>query len=421
VRVLWFTTVIPQAVARHLGMDGGEGQGSWIESLEHEITERGQLELAVATPCREKYAPFTSNGVTYHGLPVVEARTRIARAVSEWRGSFVLPDMNAACAEVVRDFEPDLIHVHGTENPFGLLTPHTRVPVVISLQGLLSVYEKFYFSGMTSRDRASLTLQKSFLLGRGALQGYWQCSAMAAREREIIRTNTSFMGRTEWDREVLWAINPKAAYHHCGEVLRSLFYESAWRREAAQPETIFCTSNTIAWKGADCLIEALSILRSAGHPEVHLRIAGIPPEGPGNRYFPARARKYGVMDRIAWLGRLDATGLVNELLSASVFAYPTHIDNSPNALCEALLVGAPTVTTYAGGVPSLLDDEREGLLCQNGDPYALAAKLHRMLDDGDFAATVGARARERALHRHDPGTIVGDLLGVYSSVASTGE
>lgn len=418
-RVLWFTTVLPQAVARHLQMEGGEGQGSWIESLEQATRAHGALELAVATPCREVYTPFESNGVMYYGLPVFEAQSRIGRVVSGWRSGSALPDMNAACAGVVRDFKPDLIHVHGTENPFGLLTPHTRVPVVISLQGLLTVYEKFYFCGMTSRDIAALALNKDFLLGRGSIQGYWQCSAMAARERTIIRANSSFMGRTAWDKEVLGAINPKASYYHCDEVLRQPFYQAEWTRHAAKPEVIFCTSNTLAWKGAECLIEALAILRSAGHRDVRLRIAGIPPEGPGNRIFAARARKHGVMDSIKWLGRLDADQLVRELLATSVFAYPTHIDNSPNALCEALMVGVPTVTTYAGGVPSLLDDEREGLLCQDGDPYALAGKLHRLLDDSELAAEKGVRARQRALRRHDPGTIVDSLLEVYRNLATS--
>ena len=133
----------------------------------------------------------------------------------------------------------------------------------------------------------------------------------------------------------------------------------------------------------------MGLLHDAGYADVRLRIAGIPPEGPGNEFYAARARKHGVMESIDWLGRLDAEQLVAELLGAAVFAYPSHIDNSPNALCEALLVGVPTVASYVGGVPSLIDDGREGLLYPDGDPYALAGRIRYLLDNPSFAAEVG--------------------------------
>ena len=326
--------------------------------------------------------------------------------------------MNQACEEVVRDFGPDVIHVHGTENPFGLIGARSQAPVVISLQGLLTVYERFFFHGMTAREIAALALHKSFVLGWGDIHGYWRCVGWQCENERSCAVNRAFMGRTEWDRAVLWAVNPAATYYHCDEVLRQPFYQAVWRREATVPRTIFCTSNTITWKGAECLIEALGLLHAAGRRDVRLRIAGIPPEGPGNEFYAARARKHGVMPSIDWLGRLDAEQLVAELLGAEVFAYPSHIDNSPNALCEALLVGVPTVASYVGGVPSLIEDGREGLLYPDGDPYALAGKIRHLLDNPSFAAEAGQRARERALRRHDPDSIVTDLLRIYGELAS---
>ena len=409
---------MPTAVSTHLGITGSVGPASWVESLRQVVAGRDDLDLAIASPCPTSFAPFSANGARYYGMPVPEARTRIGRAVSGWRSSLALPDMNQACLGVMRDFAPHVIHIHGTENPFGLVGPHSGVPVVISLQGLLTVYERFFFHGMTAREIAGLALKRNFIVGWGDIHGYWRCVGMAAREREIMRTNEAFMGRTEWDRAVLWAVNPAATYYHCDEVLRPPFYEAAWTREAAAPRTIFCTSSTMTWKGAECLIEALGLLHDAGNADVRLRIAGIPPEGPGNEFYAARARKHGVMDSIDWLGRLDADKLVAELLGATVFAYPSHIDNSPNALCEALLVGVPTVASYVGGVPSLIDDGRDGLLYPDGDPYALAGRIRHLLDNGSLAAEIGLKARERALRRHDRGSIVADLLRIYGELLS---
>jgi glycosyltransferase involved in cell wall biosynthesis len=326
--------------------------------------------------------------------------------------------MNQACEAVVRHFGPDVIHVHGTENPFGLIGSRSQAPVIISLQGLLTVYERFFFHGMTCHEVARLALKRSFALGRSEIHGYWRCVNMAVREREIMRINKSFMGRTEWDKAVLRAVNPAATYYHCDEVLRPPFYGSEWQLKTAAPRTIFCTSNTLTWKGAECLIEALGLLHGAGYADVGLRIAGIPPKGPGSEFYTARARKHGVMNSIEWLGRLDAEELVRELLGATLFAYPSHIDNSPNALCEALLVGVPTVASYVGGVPSLIEDGRDGLLYPDGDPYALAGRIRHLLDNASFAVETGKKARERAIHRHDPDSIVNSLVDIYRALLS---
>lgn len=417
-RVLWFTSVVPPAVSRHLGIAKIEGPASWVESLRQALCGCEGLDLAIASPCPTFFAPFTADGVSYYGMPVPATHTRIEEAVSAWRNSFRLPDMNEACEEVLRRFSPDLVHVHGTESPFGLVGPRIGTPVVISLQGLLTVCERFFFHGMNWHEVVRLALRRRFGLGSGEIHGYWRCVRMAAREREIMRINDSFIGRTEWDRVVLWTVNPMAKYYHCDEILRPAFYREAWQSEASSPRTVFCTSNTALWKGAECLIEALALLHGAGYADVRLRIAGIPSKGPGSEFYTARARKHGVIPAIDWLGQLDAEQLAAELHGATVFAYPSHIDNSPNALCEALLVGVPTVASYVGGVPSLLVDGYEGLLFPDGDPFALAGRIRYLLDHASSAAEMGRNARERALRRHDSQSVAASLLRIYSEVLS---
>jgi len=418
VRVLWFTSVMPAAVAKRLGTTRSPGPASWVESLLQAVSSRETLDLAIASPSPTATLHFTEDRVTYYAMPVAEPGSRLGRAVSGWRHSITPPNTEEACRDVIEHFKPDVIHVQGTENPFGLIGPDAGAPVVVSLQGLLTMVERYLFCGQTAQETVRLAFRREFVLGRGGIHGYWRGVKMAARERNTLRLNRRFIGRTEWDRAVLWAVNPTATYYHCDEVLRPPFYEAKWRPRSPESRTIFCTSSAVPLKGADCLIEALGLLRAAGYSDVRLRIAGISPTGPGSEFFTTRARRHGVAQCIDWLGRLDAEQLVGELLTAALFAYPSHIDNSPNALCEALLVGVPTVASYVGGVPSLLGEGREGLLYPDGDPYALAGKIRYLLDNGSFAAEAGQRARQRALRRHDPDAIVTRLVSIYRDLQS---
>ena len=69
-------------------------------------------------------------------------------------------------------------------------------------------------------------------------------------------------------------------------------------------------------------------------------------------------------------------------------------------------------------LPSIISDKNEGLLVQDGDPYALAGAILELIKDKNFANRLGANARVRAISRNDRGRIVNDVMNIYTSVLS---
>ena len=63
-------------------------------------------------------------------------------------------------------------------------------------------------------------------------------------------------------------------------------------------------------------------------------------------------------------------------------------------------------------------DGIEALLVQDGDPYALAGAVLRIMSDASLAAELGHRARETARLRHDPERNTARLLDIYRSLTS---
>ena len=250
-RVLWFTSVVPSAVSEHLDLDANPGPASWVESLRRAICRTVGLELAIAAPCPTPFVPFRSEGVAYYGIPTTLPRTRLGRAASGWANSVIAQGDVRSCLRIAADFRPHLIHVHGTENPYGLIAEHTDTPVLVSLQGLLTIYSKFYFHGLAAHEIARLALSRETLLGRGEIHGYWRSVRTAVRERRILRSKAFFAGRTEWDSTVLSLINPSAIYYRLEEVLRRPFYEAEWRRETSDPRVVFCIQHHASQEGRD--------------------------------------------------------------------------------------------------------------------------------------------------------------------------
>ena len=90
------------------------------------------------------------------------------------------------------------------------------------------------------------------------------------------------------------------------------------------------------------------------------------------------------------------------MTKAHVYVHPSAIDNSPNALAEAMMVGTPCVASYVGGIPSMMKNETEGLLYQYDAPYWLAHQISRIFEDNALAQQLSANAHRRAAVDHDP-------------------
>jgi glycosyltransferase involved in cell wall biosynthesis len=114
---------------------------------------------------------------------------------------------------------------------------------------------------------------------------------------------------------------------------------------------------------------------------------------------------------------LNERELIEKLKEAHIYIMPSHIENSSNSLCEAMILGMPCIATYAGGTGSILKDGEEGILIQDGDPWAMAGAILELYRNKELSIKYGINARNRALKRHDKNKIVNDLLEIYKNIS----
>jgi glycosyltransferase involved in cell wall biosynthesis len=417
IRVLWFVNQALPAVSERLGLHTSH-RGGWLTALEQALRET-DVRLAVACDAPRAVPPFIADGTTYYTVaPTADAPWARARRAAEAR-AYCSPDP-AQYDAIVRDFAPDLIHVHGTEGAFGLGIPHWPVPAVLSIQGVLSS-----LAGLEKRGRdrdAWLSMSLPALAkDTGGAHATRRLSRLARRERAIINSCRSFMGRTRFDHDFLLALKPSFAYYHCDELLRPPFLESKWHGTRNAPRVIACGGGDYARKGLGTALEALALLRERAKQDVILRIVGGVPVPESAGAVAKRSGRLGLSLYVHMADELDAEGVADELQAADLYIHPSHADNSPNSVCEAMAVGVPMVASATGGIPSLATDGADALLVQDGDPYALAGAVRRVLEDDSLAKRLSESARARARARHEPRRIVRQVLDAYGAIlAETG-
>src|SRR5260221_446161 len=143
-------------------------------------------------------------------------------------------------------------------------------------------------------------------------------------------------------------------------------------------------------KGFEYLIDALPKV------DAHLAIAG---DGDLAEELRARAYGAGVADRVHFLGDLPQGAVGDWFAGADVAVAPSvrddsgNVDGLPNTVLEALASGTPLVSTSAGGIASVVDDGRTGVIVPQRDAGALADALGGLLRDPDRRAGLGRAGR----------------------------
>ena len=409
-RVLWFEVTVPG----RYNFDKVP-VGSWQDALQEIVMRCPEIELGIAFENVGKGENIECDGVKYFPINTSYNFWERQRKKADW-GIIEEKTINNALA-IIDEFKPDIIHVFGTEWSFGLVAEHTSIPVVIHMQGSIAPINNALMPPMYS--------VLDLVIGMG-LKPKLQLNAWLSRKKDKSRKRMEarvykavkyYMGRTEWDKNLVNLFHPGCGYYYCNEALRKEFYNSTkqWKPNHNKKFRIV-TIGISFWKGIDTILRTAHLLKECGF-EFEWILVGEMAEGY-KRIVENRERMKYDDNNIAFAGYLDAQHLCNLLLSADLYVHTSYIDNSPNAVCEAQYLGMPIIATYVGGIPSLIESGKEGILIAANDPFTLAGHIMRLSTDKQKCIELGTASMKRARKRHNEENILKDLLLCYRSVIS---
>ncbi len=408
-KVLWFTNT-PSLAAKRLNTK--VFGGSWLNALEKPM--KNNVDLHIAFYYDKQLHSFKHNNTVYH--PIVKHDNIFFKKYITLVANLIEPKSDIRLfLKIINEIQPDIIHIHGSENPFGSIIPETKIPVIISLQGILTVYNYKCFQGIGKEHVNNIYSLKHQLLLRSYLKNKIRFNKKAKREQIILNSCKHILGRTEWDRRVSTILAPNSKYYHCDEILREGFYKYQWNQSNIEKLNLFSTTGKNIYKGLETIYETAIILEKL-NINFEWKIAGINNSDLIIKLLKKILSPNKLSNKVILLGEIEEKELINHLLKANIYVMTSHIENSPNNLCEAMILGLPIITTDVGGTSSLIKNNEEGILIQDGDPWALGGTILELANNYEKAKTYGQNARRRALKRHDEERIVTTLLKTYYNI-----
>lgn len=434
-RILWICNIMLPAIAKQLSLPYSNREG-WLTGIFNQLAgekENKKIELGICFPTKEwtgQLSLQTADPLLVEGVPCYAFLEDLTHP-ENYDAS-----MEQRFAEIFADFRPDIIHIFGTEFPHALAAAKAfgkPRQTLVGIQGLCNEIAKVYQAHLPDAVYESVTLRD--LLRRDSLkQQQMKFEKRGEREKEIIRLAGHITGRTRFDKEGTAKIQPDAVYHSMNETMRNSFYEGSWTADECEAHSIFFGQGDYPLKGFHFMLEAMPILLEK-YPDARLYVAGNSIIGNSSfkdklkisaygKYLLKLIKKYQLEDKIVILGRLTEEEMKKQFLKSGVFVCTSVLENSPNTIGEAMLLGVPVVASRAGGIPDMITHEQDGLLFETGDVKALAdaiaAVFSRQKDENGLtlAERLSKEAAKRAAAVHDGEANFNRLLEIYEDMGA---
>ncbi len=417
-KILWITNTLFPDAAIALGK-APPVVGGWMYGLAKDLSE-SNVTLTVATVTNfGKDEQVYVAGIQYYLLQSNKPKTFYDQSlVPKWQ-------------KLIETVAPDLVHIHGTEYAQGLslLKAYPKMKHVISIQGLIGVIARYYTAGIPTKQIVkNITFRD--VLKRDTILHAQSSFYKRARlvEKVYLQNAKHIIGRTQWDKDHISTMAPKAAYYHADESLRDIFYTSKkWDLNNAAPHTIFLSQAGYPIKGLHMVLKAVALLKPF-YPNLQVRIAGgnilmndagfkkkLKRKGYG-KYIQSIIDTNDLEKNVSFLGFLKSEQMVGEYLKSHVFICPSSIENSPNSVGEAQLLGVPTIASYVGGVPTFITDGETGLLYRFEEVEMLASCMRNLFENNDLARSLSEKEIEVATKRHHRQNNCKRLFQVYEQI-----
>ena len=413
-KVLWLSN-------RAFVPESSKETASWLQPMAEALAQTGRVIIVNVSVGKVKDPQYYQ----YHSL----GQWIIPQfKVNKW-GQIASEPLCRCVVDIIGSENPNIVHIWGTESFWASIyrQGYIRNKTILDIQGLLYAYAKFYYGGLSLRERFQTIHTKEILMP-------WRTLAYKKRifeirgesEVENIKCIPTIAYQSEWTKNHVQYVNPSARLFATKLMLRDAFFQSSpwqYHSESDSPVLFSFCSDADAYKGMHVMIKIAKVLKSK-YTKIRIRLAGNLSVGnllkDGYSIFLKNLiKKSGLEENVSFLGPLDAKHLVEELLNANVCVIPSFVETYCLAFAESMMVGCPTVCSFAGAMPELADHGKEAFFYSPTDYVQAAFYVDKIIEDSELATKLSFNARKRRFIENDKQKVIERQLEIYETIINS--
>jgi glycosyltransferase involved in cell wall biosynthesis len=271
-----------------------------------------------------------------------------------------------------------------------------RIPLAISLHG-----------------SDIFVARRNWVFGQMARWIFRQAAVITACSEELRRSAIDLGAPPDSIHLIAWGADPVRFHPDITPLNRSDFGLDS------NDIVLVALGRIVSKKGFDVLVRALpQLVRS--YPQVQVVLGG---DGIQRDYLRQLAMEIGVARHLHLVGPVSWDNVPGFLAMGDIFVLPStrdaagNLDGLPTVLLEAMAMGKPIVATNVGGVPLVIEDGVNGLLCPPGDAEALGQTIAVLLKDPILRTELGRAARTSVETRLNWPRVVQSLVTMFQEHA----
>lgn len=294
----------------------------------------------------------------------------------------------------------DLIHAQDVISATALSRVKPgNVPLVTSVHGFLTgaIFHQYKSTNISMEND---DIWKSFVL-----QYYSRLEQIGYEASDVIHTSSLWM-RGIIEKEFKIARSKMETFRYGVEL--SDYPQIPLPQKSTNKKIILAVSRLVYLKGLHHLIEALSFVESKEKWE-----CWILGEGEEERKLKAACKKFNIEEKVIFWGH---SSRVQELMKqADIMVMPSLQENQPFAVIEAQLLGLPTIVSSAGGLPEMIENNRNGMIVEKGNSIQLSSSIEYLLNNPASRDRMSHYAMKNGQVMWDVNTLGCNILQLYKT------
>lgn len=274
-----------------------------------------------------------------------------------------------------------------------------NVPLVTSVHGFLTgaIFHQYKSTNISMEND---DIWKSFVL-----QYYSRLEQIGYEASDVIHTSSLWM-RGIIEKEFKIARSKMETFRYGVEL--SDYPQIPLPQKSTNKKIILAVSRLVYLKGLHHLIEALSFVESKEKWE-----CWILGEGEEERNLKAACKKFNIEEKVIFWGH---SSRVQELMKqADIMVMPSLQENQPFAVIEAQLLGLPTIVSNAGGLPEMIENNRNGMIVEKGNSIQLSSSIEYLLNNPASRDRMSHYAMKNGQVMWDVNTLGRNILQLYKT------